>query len=120
MGLAFLYPEPGKAHRGKSAQAEAPQKVRGFLSVDWSKPAPFCVTCASLHSPFVMGLAFLYPEPEKTAPGKKSKVATVLDYKSVGATRFSQARSVLRHSREKGGRGKKGKASEFSGGLCHR
>ena len=47
-----------------------------------------------------MGLAFLYPEPEKTAPGKKSKVGTLSDYKSVGATRLSQARAVLRHSRE--------------------
>jgi hypothetical protein len=47
-----------------------------------------------------MALAMLYPEPEKTAPGKKTKVSTLSDYKSVGATRLSQARAVNRFSPE--------------------
>jgi len=45
-----------------------------------------------------MGLAFLYPEPEKGGRGKKAQN----DKETLGFSRMrlSQARAVLRHSRE--------------------
>jgi hypothetical protein len=46
-----------------------------------------------------MALAMIYPDPEKTAPGKRSSHATLSEPKSVSAARLSQTRTVLHHSR---------------------
>jgi hypothetical protein len=48
-----------------------------------------------------MGLALLYPDPEKGGKGKRSKILDSLDGNRKGwKDRLSQARAVLRHSRE--------------------
>jgi hypothetical protein len=47
-----------------------------------------------------MALAKLYPNPEKTAPGKRARVTTLLESKSVSAAQLSQARTILAHSPE--------------------
>jgi hypothetical protein len=47
-----------------------------------------------------MRLAWLYPEPGKTAPGRKAVTASLSVSEGVKASRLSQARAVLRHSRE--------------------
>lgn len=40
----------------------------------------------------------IYPEPEKTAPGRRAAVTTLLESKSVSAALLSQARTILKHS----------------------
>jgi len=47
-----------------------------------------------------MALAIMYPEPEKTAPGKRASTTTLLETKSVSHARLSQARAVLHQSPE--------------------
>jgi ParB-like chromosome segregation protein Spo0J len=47
-----------------------------------------------------MALALLYPEPERTAPGRKAAVTTLLKSQSVHASQLSNARTILRHSIE--------------------
>jgi hypothetical protein len=47
-----------------------------------------------------MGLALLYPEPEKGGRGKKSAVNTATETMGVSKSRVEQARAVARHSLE--------------------
>lgn len=44
----------------------------------------------------VMAVAMVYPDPEKTAPGRKAKATTAFDTKGVSLTGISKARTVLR------------------------
>jgi ParB-like chromosome segregation protein Spo0J len=47
-----------------------------------------------------IGLAFLYPEPEKGGRGKKSKAINSAETAGFSSRRLNEARTVLRHSRE--------------------
>jgi hypothetical protein len=47
-----------------------------------------------------LGLALLYPEAERTAPGRRLKAAALSEAKGVSAARVSQARKVLAFSRD--------------------
>jgi hypothetical protein len=42
-----------------------------------------------------MAVAMIYPEPERTAPGKRAKSTTLLETKGVSAALLSQARLVI-------------------------
>jgi hypothetical protein len=44
-----------------------------------------------------LALALIYPEPEKTARGKRAAVTTLLETQSVSAARLSQARQIIKH-----------------------
>jgi hypothetical protein len=47
-----------------------------------------------------MGLAFLYPDPEKGGRGKKTQATNSVETMGFSRSRLDQARAVLRHSRE--------------------
>ena len=49
-----------------------------------------------------MAVAMIYPEAEKTAPGKKSKDTVLFAAKSVSGAGVSKARTVIEHAPELG------------------
>lgn len=56
-----------------------------------------CLQVQRLEGEWAMGMAFLYPEPEMGGRGKKGKSSVSEGFSS---TRLSNARQVLRFSRE--------------------